>query len=254
MPRTARQKSETGIYHIVLRGINRQDIFYDDEDRRKYLSILTECRHICAFELYAYCLMDNHIHLLMKVGSAPLETIFKRIGCRFVYWYNLKYQRTGPLFQGRFYSEPVEDDAYFLAVLRYIHQNPVKAGLSAEPGGYRWSSYFSYAGWPDGLTDTSFATKMFLSRDALIAYLHQEGSDLVPDAAPVPRTGLTDEEASAVLAEVCGAANASGFQNLRRPLQEAYIRELTARGLTLRQVARLTGIPGTSIRRMRSAP
>lgn len=86
--------------------------------------------------------MGNHVHLLLREGKEPLSQIFKRLGVRYVYWYNWKYKRTGHLFQDRFKSEPVEDDTYFLAVLRYIYQNPVKAGLCEKPEEYQWSSYF----------------------------------------------------------------------------------------------------------------
>lgn len=126
MPRQARKKSESGIYHIMLRGINKQQIFEDDEDCQKYLQILKECKAVSEFKLFAYCLMGNHIHLLIQLGKEPIDLIFKRIGSRYVYWYNLKYRRTGHLFQDRYKSEPVEADSYFLTVVRYIHQNPPK--------------------------------------------------------------------------------------------------------------------------------
>ncbi len=246
MPRTARIQSQTQIYHIILRGINRQDIFFDEEDRLKYLGILREYKAVCGFELYSYCLMDNHIHLLLKVGDEPLETVVKRISCKFVYWYNLKYQRTGPLYQGRFRSEPVEDDAYFLTVLRYILQNPVKARISAKPESYRWSSYSCYNGWPDGLTDTAFAMGMFSGRSALLSFLNEKNNDSVLDISPAQSTGLTDEEAASVMAAVCGCGDASAFQQLPRAKQTDALRHLSGRGLSLRQISRLTGWSTTS--------
>lgn len=127
MPRKARIESKSGIYHIMLRGINRQQIFEDDEDFEKFLWVLKDVKQLSRFKLYGYCLMGNHIHLLLKPENEPLELIFRRIGSKYVYWYNLKYQRTGHLFQDRFKSEPVENISGFFVVLRYIHQNPVKA-------------------------------------------------------------------------------------------------------------------------------
>ena len=108
----------------MLRGIDRQQIFEDTEDYYRFLDIVHECREECEFKLYAYCLMGNHVHLLLKVETDSLETIFKKIGGRYVYYYNVKYQRIGHLFQDRFKSEPVDDDSYFLTVLRYIHSLP----------------------------------------------------------------------------------------------------------------------------------
>ena len=133
MPRQARKKSNCGIYHIMLRGINQQQIFEDAEDYERFLDILKDCKEICEFELYAYCLMGNHVHLLIKEKKEPIEQIVKRIGSRFVYWYNVKYQRKGHLFQDRFKSEPVDTQKYFSTVLIYIHRNPIKAGICAKP-------------------------------------------------------------------------------------------------------------------------
>ena len=78
MPRAARELSESGRYHIMLRGINKQNIFENDEDKEKYISILTEYKEKCGFEIYGFCLMSNHIHLLIKTGAEPLESIFKK--------------------------------------------------------------------------------------------------------------------------------------------------------------------------------
>ena len=103
-------------------------------------------RDICGFQLYAWCLMPNHVHLL--IGESPqgetISQVMKRIGAKYVYWYNLCYERIGPLFQDRFKSEAVKDDAYFLTVLRYIHRNPLKVGIAAGLSVYLHSSYASY--------------------------------------------------------------------------------------------------------------
>ena len=138
MPRAARTKSDTGIYHIMLRGADRRIIFSDDEDCSRFLQIIERVKQESGFQLYAYCLMGNHAHLLIKEGKEPLGLVFKRIGSSYVYYYNWKYQLHGHLFQDRYRSEGVEDDAYFLDVLRYICQNPVKAGLSKSPFEYPW--------------------------------------------------------------------------------------------------------------------
>ena len=114
MPRSARKKSSSGIYHVILRGINKQRIFEDDEDNLYFLEKLKTYKDISGYELYAYCLMSNHLHLLIKEGGDSLSIAFRRIGASFVYWYNRKYSRSGHLFQDRFKSEPVETDEYFL--------------------------------------------------------------------------------------------------------------------------------------------
>ena len=92
MPRQARKKSESGIYHVMLRGINQQQIFEDTEDCDKFIQILQESKAVSDFKIFAYCLMSNHIHLLIKFEKEPIEQVFKRIGARYVYWFNVKYQ------------------------------------------------------------------------------------------------------------------------------------------------------------------
>ncbi len=144
MPRKAREKSESGIYHIMMRGINRQKVFKDDEDCLRFIQTLQKYKEQSDYAIYAYCLMGNHVHILLKTGTEPLEQIMRRVCGSYVYWYNDKYQRIGNLFQDRFKSEPVDGDAYFLVVLRYIHQNPVKAGLVKNIEQYKWSSYKEY--------------------------------------------------------------------------------------------------------------
>ena len=250
MPRSARKPSATGIFHVVQRGLDQQVIFRDDEDRRKYLSILRDCRELCGFELYAYCLLDDHIHLLLRLGDTSLESVFKRVGCRFVYWYNLRHRRSGPLFQGRFLSEPVEDELFFLSVLRYIHQQPVRAGLTASPENYRWSSYFSYAGWPDGMTDVSFALSLFPDRASLLSCLNEPSEDRILDAAPSVRTGRTEEEARALMTSLCGSGGPADFRQLPRAMQSACLRQLSGQGVSLRQLAALTGYSHTTVARL----
>jgi len=144
MPRVPRKRSKSGIYHVIMRGINRQSIFEEEEDYSKFIQIIQKYKDVCEYRLYAYCLMGNHLHLLLMEGKEPLEQVMRRICGSYVFWYNRKYGRMGCLFQDRYKSEPIEDDAYFLTVLRYIYQNPVKAGLVTSVEKYKWSNYNEY--------------------------------------------------------------------------------------------------------------
>ena len=144
MPRIAREKSATGVYHIIIRGINKQTIFEDNEDRERFLKTIGKYKGICNYKIYGYCLMSNHVHLLIKEGDESISKSMQRISSSYVYWYNLKYQRSGHLFQGRFKSEPINRPSIFLKVLRYIHQNPLKAGISKGVGESKWTSYREY--------------------------------------------------------------------------------------------------------------
>ncbi|MBI4857761.1 MAG: transposase [Acetobacterium woodii] len=140
MARQARVKSTTGIYHVILKGLDGRNIFLDDSDRSIFIEKLNKARETGGFQLYAYCLMDNHVHLLIKEGE-ELGTSIKRITVGYVQLHNNKYGRIGHLFQNRFSSEVVEEEQYLMAVVRYIHRNPLNAGMVARLEEYPWSSY-----------------------------------------------------------------------------------------------------------------
>ncbi len=240
MPRQARKKSSSGIYHVMLRGINKQQIFEDEEDCERFLWVLKETKAVSEFKLFAYCLMGNHIHLLLKPEKEELEQIFKRIGSRYVYWYNWKYHRTGHLFQDRYKSEPVEDESYFLTVLRYIHQNPKKAELCENLDAYRYSSYHTYLnGLDKDIVDTKFATEI-MNEDELIGYFNEPSNDVCLDVTKNERKN--DTEAREEIFRICGCKNATEFQNLNIEKRNEVIRELKESGLSIRQISRLTGI------------
>ena len=247
MPRQARKHSESGIYHTMLRGINQQEIFEDEEDNQKFLQILKECKAISEFKLLAYCLMGNHIHLLIKIENESLDQVFKRICGRFVYWYNTKYQRVGHLLQDRFKSEPVENDAYLLTVIRYIHQNPVKAGVSKKPEDYPYSS------WREYLTEAWLAdvdvTDALIPREELLSFHRMLGSEPCLDIAEKPPLRLTDEQAKIVMLKVTSCESAADFQNLSPIVRDKGIRKLRKNGLSLRQISRLTGVSPMIVRR-----
>ena len=240
MPRQARKKSSSGIYHIMLRGIDRQLIFEDSEDCFRFLDIVQECREMDCFKLYAYCLMGNHVHLLIKVSGESLETIFKRIGGRYVYYYNVKYKRIGPLFQDRFRSEPVEDDAYFLTVLRYIHQNPIKAKICKYIRDYPYSSYSEYL-HDSEMVDTDFALSM-LDLDAFVAFNNEPNGDKCLELAATARQAVTDQQAKMIIEKCAHCQTVVEFQSLDTNKKELYIKKIYEKGVSIRQISRLTGI------------
>lgn len=240
MPRQARKKSESGIYHVMLRGINQQQIFEDSEDYGKFLQILKECKAVSGYKLYAYCFMGNHIHLLIKPEQEPLEQVFKRISGRYVYWYNIKYQRVGHLFQDRFKSEPVEDDNYFLTVIRYIHQNPVKAGLCKNIKDYKYSSYTEYIA-NSFIIDTYFVFKM-ISKKEFERYNNEKNSDKCLELEDTHRLRVTDEQAKRIILEISECENVSDFQKLDTKSRDEFIATFKQNGLSIRQISRLTGI------------
>ena len=239
MPRQSRKRAESGIYHVMLRGIDRQQIFEDGEDYFRFLDIVQECRELCCFQLYAYCLMGNHVHLLLKVQGESLQTVFKRIGGRYVYYYNVKYRRVGHLFQDRFKSEPVEDDTYFLTVLRYIHQNPVKAKLCSTVADYPYSSYAEYLHDSDTV-DTHFALSM-VTREDFVQFNHTANSDQCLEIIEPKRRAVTDAEAHAIIEKVSHCRTVTEFQSLEENRKARYITKIYQKGVSVRQISRLTG-------------
>ncbi len=188
MPRQSRRLSESKTYHIMIRGNERKNIFRDDNDRMRFLHILYEKNKDRKFSVYAYCLMNNHVHILINEGSEKIARIMKRINVSYAYYFNKKYQRIGHLFQDRFKSEAIESDRYLLAVVRYIHKNPVKANIVEDPGLFKWSSYNTYIKGNKGnqhfesIIETGpilgiFSQNLNTAVRSLIEYTKQESND-----------------------------------------------------------------------------
>jgi len=177
MPRSSRSRSSTGYHHIMLRGINRSNIFKCDQDKAFFLNSIYRARKKGSFKVIGYCLMNTHLHLLLQ-ESEEIGVSMKRITVSYVQWFNRKYNRVGHLFQNRYKSEPIEDERYLMAVLRYIHQNPIKAGMVKEVAKYSWSSYNEYLKMYDSnnyLIDGEIMKAYFNSKKSF-AEFHKEMS------------------------------------------------------------------------------
>ena len=231
----------------MLRGINQQQIFEEAEDYDKFLDILRDCKEICQYDVYAYCLMGNHIHLLIKEGTETLEQVFKRICGRFVYWYNIKYRRVGHLFQDRFKSEPVDSNEYLLTVVRYIHQNPIKAGLCKRVSDYVYSSYGEYIG-NSNLVDTDFILEICSERD-FIELNNSICDDSCMDIAEKVIARVTDEQAKILIRKIAKCESVVAFQELEPAMRDKALKKLRDKGLSIRQLSRLTGISISVIRK-----
>lgn len=253
MPRTARVRSKSGIYHIIMRGINRQVIFREREDSMRFIHTLLKYKETCGYEIYAYCLMRNHLHLLLKEGKEPLGTVMRRICSSYVLLYNKKYNRVGYLFQDRFRSEPVEDKAYFLTALRYIFQNPVKAGIVARVQDYAWTNYKDYIKGSNK-TDIDTALGIFhQDREKairnFIGFVNMENDDQCLDIEEGKR--VTDDEAGKIIRKHCGLGNAADLQKIDKVKRDSFLKELKDEyGLSIRQIERLTGINRGVIQRV----
>ena len=264
MPRQARQASGTGIYHVMMRGINHQNIFEEQEDYYQFLTTLDlmaqsyEPNGIPSgrnYILYAYCLMSNHIHLLIREREDTIGMAIKRIASSYVYYYNHKYSRDGHLFRERFKSEPVNDMAYFTVLLRYIHQNPLKAGIVEKVKDYEYSSWSEYIGTVE-LAFQICDTRTVLNRIPLND-LEAWVNDPLPDDANYldndnekPFLRLSDDQVWQRIIELTGVRNSSDFQKLDRDKQKETLRTLRDMGASVRQLERLTGFGRGLIQRL----
>lgn len=142
MPRTARIVIPSYPHHIIQRGHNRHSVFAGKDDYLYYLDNLAEWKQRLECRVYAFCLMTNHVHLVIAPGEDPesLGRLMKRLAGRQTRFVNRMEGRSGTLWEGRFKSSPIETNAYLLACCRYVEMNPVLAGMCAEPSEYPWSS------------------------------------------------------------------------------------------------------------------
>ena len=191
--------------------------------------------------VYAYCLMPNHVHLLLQEKEEGLASVMKSLGVAYAWHYNKKYQHLGPVFQDRFRSEPVNDNAYFFTLLRYIHQNPLKAGLVENVSDYNWSSWHEFEG-----ESIICNVKPIFNRMAF-----EELSALVLE--PLPNTlavldidnerkRKTDEEVCKFIVSEFGLRNAQETTLLSREKQREIISTARFFGASIRQIERITGI------------
>ena len=192
--------------------------------------------------------MSNHIHILLKVEKEELDLIMKRIAGSYAYWYNWKYYRKGHLFQDRYKSEPVEDDAYFLTVLRYIHQNPMKVNIVENIDEYKYSSYNEYIDEKNRVVDIDFAYSM-LSKGEFIKFNNEKNEDICLEIEDISFR-ISDKDASEIIKKISRCQNTTEFQLIEQKQRDKYIKKLKQEGLSIRQISRLTGVSFAIIRKL----
>lgn len=176
MARHARKISYTDFYHVMVRGNNKEDIFVNSFDKKAYLKKLIDIEKEGLIELAGWCVMDNHVHLLVRAELVDLSLAMKMLNTKYAMRINLKYDGVGHVFQNRFKSEVIYSDEHLLMVLRYIHQNPVKANLTKNVASYSWSSYHTYSE-NDGHNARGFIKSLFDDSQSEYKAFHQLEDD-----------------------------------------------------------------------------
>ena len=242
MPRQARQTSKFGLYHVMLRGIDRTQLFYDDDDRIAFMERLVRYKEECEFSLLAWCLMANHVHLLIKENAVSLSVIMKKLELSYSNYFNAKYDRRGYLFEDRYKSEPIESDKYLLAVVRYIHRNPLEIGEQMA----HWTSYDEYLTSPD-IADTTLILGILdptmkrphLAFKEFVDIPQDTTYSFIGDKSP---KHIKDLEAMKMILAESGLGSCTDLFSLEKEARNKVIASLRKKGLSIRQIARLTGI------------
>ncbi|HYE11525.1 MAG TPA: transposase [Patescibacteria group bacterium] len=160
MARARREEYKGGIYHVIARGNNKEYIFKEDIDKGYFIKQLKEHGISMGYTVYGYVLMDNHYHMIIQTMDKKLQEIMHKINNKYSKYFNSKYKRVGHVFQGRYKSVLVQDERYVLKLLRYIHQNPVRAGMCSSVSQYKWSSDIYYRKSIKSFVDTNVALEI----------------------------------------------------------------------------------------------
>lgn len=244
MPRTARQHSESGYYHVVLRGNGKQLIFEDDSDRQVFLKLLKRKTAADGVKIIAWCLMSNHVHMLIDDPNHSLSHVMHAISTAYARYFNDKSGHVGAVFQGRFTSVPITSDGQLLKAVRYIHENPAKAGFSSVDA-YRWSSYGEYLG-RQGVADTGTVLDMVGGVDGFLRFC--EDGRYGPHRYRITKR-VPDEDALEAVRCVLEGVEPAELKKMPREQRDAALRSLRAAGITVKQLERLTGIGHNTISR-----
>lgn len=244
MPRASRQQSETGFYHVIFRGNGRQLLFEDDDDRHYFLGILARKADEFGLAIIAWCLMSNHIHLLLEDPKMQLSQAMHGLATAYARHFNSRSGHVGSVFQGRFTSVAITSDRQLLQAVRYIHDNPEKAGI-AKASEYRWSSYEEYERGAR-IIDDALVLDMIGGRAAFRCLCEEEqyATYYVRSAKRVP-----DEEAAAAARSILDGDDPALIKTLPRARRDDALRKLRTAGISIKQVERLTGIGRSTISR-----
>ena len=236
MPRIARDIGKTGWAHVIVRGINRESLFYDEDDYKRFKTTIERYQKEIVFEIAAYCMMSNHVHLLLYVEDGSYAALLKKLLVSYAAYYNKKYSRVGPVFQDRFRSEPIDDERYLLTVARYIYRNPQKAGICLAKN-YPYT-FIQRDGILSGYFDTNEELTAFLETEICDICLEFESTD-----------EHADTKALELIKTITKETNPQAIQSLEKNQRDQILVKLKEQGLSVRQISRLTGVNRNIVQR-----
>lgn len=265
MPRRKRTAEPHTLQHVIQRGNNRNYIYEDNRDKKEFLSLLETALNTYEAILLQYVLMDNHYHLLIKVGEQPLSSLIWFLNRRYTLYYNQRYNRIGTIYGGRYKSYPITETQKFFSIIRYIVQNPVKAGLVRTPGEYRYSGHASVLKKETGLVDRSALLAKFAPNEktALSRYRecteHESWSAQVGFATIIDRRVETDERLAFLLDKLLSEKNqrekrtmltAGSSSPLIRDLRAEFVQLSISDGHALKDIASFLHVSHETVRRI----
>jgi REP element-mobilizing transposase RayT len=212
MGRKPRLEEEGGIYHVIQRGNNREYIFNDDMDKDYLIGQFCLLCGITGCHVYGFVIMGNHYHLVLKTSTEPLQSVMHRLNLRYSKYYNREHEHTGHVFQGRYKAIPVSDERYILSLVRYLHQNPVRAGICKRVEEYRWSSDSFYRENNNDWVDTDLVLDILSDnrKTSVKEYIDFMSDEEGGDYESIDVIGDILESRSAVIRE----GEKSGLENL----------------------------------------
>ena len=249
MPRSSRRKTSTKVYHIIIRGINKQDIFLDNQDYRKFLKEFERVKTKYSFDIYAYALMKNHVHMIIFDKNENMSLAIQSLNISYSIFFNKKYERTGHLFENRFKSHIIEDQGYLRNVVRYIHKNPENAGLEA----YKWTSYIEYINRGYNLIQPNRVLNLFNNSIEEFQNFHniyKKNQDYNKDYEMLGK--ISDEEAIEIIKEVIKENNLVKIQTYdANEKKETLKKIISIEGINKKQISRILGISRSTIERIK---
>lgn len=246
MPHHARKLGESGFYHVVTKGNGSQVIFEETKDRIRYLRTLEDAVDANDVRIHAYCLMENHIHLLVQSECACLSPFMKQLNETYAMYFMKATERVGHVFQRPFWSEPISNDAYFLSALRYIHANPEPAGI-CKAADYPWSSYWAHMGEPS-FVEVDFTRNLLGGKEQFERFSMSGGKYAIPFPHSKLHRHLAVDELAQIALALIGRATLNELRAMSPKLRKPHIAKMREAGFTENEIIRVTGLGRASVR------